>query len=297
MNTALMNQLLEEAVTRSRELSDAADEALRAIDGMATEAEELAQRVDTETAGARQHLRELVSRLERSEAALEAAGQQAEGAQDGLSGKSAELATEAAGLRDRVTKSLAELDARHDHIEADLTARMTTAHDDARELAESAHAAQTSVEEDLEQVDQALFDFRAAIDTARSEFEEKQRAWRTAANALETESYTHAGAWTGGLSDLLQRQSTVLVDAANSMIVEHNAAMDVVRSRFVEQAPKDLDEALAPLEVELGELGRSAASRAQALAADGARLAQWAETAVPVVEGLRAALDVVAPEE
>ena len=70
MTTAVINQLFEEGITRSRELSDAADEAMRAIDDMAKEAEELAQRVDTEAAEARQHIQELTSRLERSEGAL-----------------------------------------------------------------------------------------------------------------------------------------------------------------------------------------------------------------------------------
>ena len=45
MTTAAINQLFEEGITHSRELSDAADGAMRAIDDMAKEAEELAQRV------------------------------------------------------------------------------------------------------------------------------------------------------------------------------------------------------------------------------------------------------------
>ena len=100
MTTAVINQLFEEGITRSRELSDAADEAMRAIDDMAREAEELAQRVDTEAAEARQHIKELTSRLQRSEGALETAGHQAEGTLTGLAGKSAELAKEAAELLD-----------------------------------------------------------------------------------------------------------------------------------------------------------------------------------------------------
>jgi len=297
MSNAVINELFEEGITRSRELSDAADEAMRAIDDMAKEAEELAQRVDAEAAEARQHIRDLVSRLERSEGTLEGSSNEAEGALTGLAGKSAELATEAAALLDRVKKSLADLDGRRDQVESDLTTHMTASQDHVTDLADKTQAAQTSVEEDLQQVAQALADFRTAIDTARSELGQKQEAWAKAADELESEAYTHADAWTTGLSDLLERQSTALVEAANSMVDEHNAAMDNVRSRFVEQGPRDLAEALAPVETGLAELGQVAEDREQALTGEAGQMAQWAESAVPMVDALKAALDAAAQGE
>jgi chromosome segregation ATPase len=294
METAVINQLFEEGITRSRELSDAADEAMRAIDEMATEAEELAQRVDTEAAEARQHIRDLVGRLERSEGALETAGNQAETSLTGLAGASAELATEAVSLLDRVKKSLAELDGRRDTVEANLTTRMTAAQDDVNELATRTQAAQTDVEEDVQAVAKAVSDFREAIDNLRAEFAQKQQAWATAADELESETFTHADAWTGGLSDLLERQSTALVEAANAMVDEHNDAMDRIKARFVEQGPLDLAEAVAPVESALGELGQAAEDREQGLTAEAGQMSQWAEAAVPLVDGLRTALDAAA---
>ena len=94
---AEINELFEEGITRSRELSDAADETMDAIDEMAKEAEELAQRVQDEGTEARQHIRELVARMEQAEGALESsrapgrrrAGgpvRQGRGAQDGSRG-------------------------------------------------------------------------------------------------------------------------------------------------------------------------------------------------------------------
>jgi gas vesicle protein len=297
MTTAVINELFEEGITRSRELSDAADEAMRAIDGMAHEAEEVAERVDQEASEARQHIRDLVGRLGRSEGELEAAGHPVEDALMGLAGASDNLSKGAVFLLERVTKSLAELDSRHDQVEADVTTRMSAAHDDAAELAARTQAARTSAEEDLQQVAQAVADFRTAIDTLRAEFAQRHQAWAQAADDLESEAYTHADAWSGGLSDLLERQSTALVEAANSMVDEHNEAMDGVRARFVAQAPQDLDEALSPLESELGELGQLAQDREQGLTAEAGQVAQWAETAVPLVDNLRSALEAAAQVE
>lgn len=297
MATPVINQLFEEGITRSQELSDAADEAMRAIDGMEKEAEELAQRVDAEAAEARQHIRELVSRVERSEGALEAAGNEARGSLAGLAGKSAELATEAAELLDRVKASLAELDTRREAVDADLTARMSATQDDATELAGRTQAAQTAAEDGLQHVAQALAGFRTAIDAARAELAQKQQAWAAAADELESQASAHTAAWTSGLSDLLERQSITLVEAANSMVDEHNESMKGVRTRFVEQAPEHLAEALSPLEGALGEMGQEAETLEQTLAGEADQMTHWADTAVPLVDALRAALDAAARVE
>jgi colicin import membrane protein len=293
----VLNELFEEGITRSRELSDAADEAMHAIDDMAREAEELAERVDAEAAEARQHVRDLVGRLERAEAELEASGNQVEDALMNLAGASDDLSKGAIFLLERVRKSLAELDGRHDTVDADLDTRMTSAQDDASELATRTQAVQASAEEDLQKVAQAVDDFRGAIDRLRAEFDQKQQAWAQAADELESEAYTHADAWTSGLSDLLERQSTALVEAGNAMVDEHNEAMDGVKARFVEQAPRDLAEALAPLEAEIAELGQAAGDREQGLTGEAGRMAQWAEAAVTTVDGLRVALDAAAQAE
>jgi ABC-type transporter Mla subunit MlaD len=296
MSTAVMNQLLEEGVTRSRELSDASDEALRAIDGAAREAEELTQRLETGTAEARQHIQEIVSRLERSEAALEAAGNEAEGALAGLSGKAGEVAAAAAELLDRVTKSLVELETQREAAESDLTTRMTGAQDEATELAGKTQAAATAAEEGLEQVAQTLDAFRTAIEAARTELGQKQEAWSAAADELYGQAFAHAEAWTSGLIDLLERQSTAMVEAANGMVDEHNQSMEGIRTRFVEQAPQHVGEALEPLESELAELGQAAQTLEQELSAEAGRLGQWADAAVPLVDGVQAALLAAAME-
>jgi chromosome segregation ATPase len=297
MTAAVINELFEEGITRSRELSDAADEAMRAIDDMATGAEELAGRVDSEAAEARQHIRELVGRLERSESELEASGHQVEDVLMGLAGASEDLAKGAVSLLERVRKSLAELDTRHDQVEADLTTRMSAAQDDAADVAARTRAAQAAAEEDLQRVAQAVADFRSAIDTARGEFAHRYQAWAQAADDLESEAYTHADAWTSGLSDLLERQSTALVEAANSMVDEHNDAMDGLRARFVEQAPQHLQDELGPLESGLAELGQAVESREQELTAEAGRMAQWAVAAAPLVDALRTSLEAAARVE
>ena len=70
-----------------------------------------------------------------------------------------------------------------------------------------------------------------------------------------------------------------------------------MRTRFVQQAPQDLAEALGPVESELGELGQAAETREQALTTEADQMAQWADSAAPLVDGLRTALDAAAQVE
>jgi chromosome segregation ATPase len=296
MSTAVINQLFEEGVTRSREMADAADETMRAIDDMAKHGEALAQRVDAEADEARQHIRELVGRLERSENELEASGHQAENALTTLADASSRLATEAASLLDRVKQSLAELETRREAVQTDLAARLTSTQGEVTELAAAADAARATAEDGLRRAGQAIADLRNAVDSARAGWGPKLEAWTSAADQLESEAIDHSEAWAEALSDLLERQSTALVEAANGMVDEHNRAMDHVTARFEQQAPLDLAEAIDPLEGELVELGQAAESREQELTGEGNRLAQWADAAVPVMDGLRAALDSVGGE-
>lgn len=80
----------------------------------------------------------------------------------------------------------------------------------------------------------------------------------------------------------------------NAMVGHHNQAVDDIRRHFVEQAPRELAEALKPLEDALEHLGEDASRQGASLVAEANRLEQLAEQSRPGVEAVQVALDAAA---
>ena len=289
--TAEINELFEEGITRSRELADAADEAMNAIDALAKQAEQVAQKVEEEGREACQHMRELVSKLEHAEGELDAGRVEAEGALQALSGKAGDLKDEAGDLLQRVKSSLGELESRTSQLDGALDADMTTAQHDFQELAQETHDAEVHLQEQVQQAATAIAALRTAVEDAREELAHKQDAWSTAAQALEATVHEQTAAWAAGLQGLLERQAGAMVEMANSMVDDHNQAMEAIRHRFEDQAPQELTAALQPVEHALEHLGQSAAQHGQALISEATELEQWTQQALPVLETVHAALE------
>lgn len=291
---AEINELFEEGITRSRELTDAADETMNAIDQMAKDAEGLARRVEEEGREAIQHLRELARRMEEAEGKVETARGQADGALTALAGKAAEVKAEAGELLDRVRKSMGEVDARKDELDTGLETHMASTQQDFQELVQATQESQQQAEEDLQQAAQRIAALRAAIEAAREEFARRQQAWSDAVAELETTVQDKAEEWVQAVNDLLRRQSTALVAAGNAMVDEHNAAMGALKQRFVERAPQDLAEALDPLGSALTTLGEEAVEYEQRLSSKAQQLEQWVGAALPSFPPIDAALAATA---
>jgi uncharacterized protein YoxC len=291
---AEMNDLLEEGVTRCGALTDAADEALDAIDEMAKEAEGLAQRVEEEGKEACEHLRDLAGRLEGAEDALGTGRARAESALEDLTAEASGLQAEAGQLLERVKKSLAEVESRQEELDGAIDAHMGSTQQDFQELVQKTQEAESKAEEELQEAAQRVAALRAAIEESRASFAGKQQAWDDAVHELETAVQEKAQEWVDGLNALLRRQSEALLAAANEMVDQHNAAMDGLRHRFVEQAPQDLAESLDRVEAALATLGGEAAACGQRLSTDAEQLEQWAAAARPPLTPIQAALDSAA---
>jgi len=291
---AEINELFEEGVTRCGELTDAADEALGAIDEMANEAEGLAQRVEDEGKEACQHLRDLVGRLESAEDGLEAGRARAESALEDLTARATDLKAEAGELLERVKKSLVEVESRQEELDGALDLHMASTQQDFQELVQKTQEAESKAEEELQETAQRVAALRTAIEEARAAFTQKQQAWDDAVHELETTVQEKAQEWVDGLNDLLRRQSEALVAAANTMVDQHNEAMDGLKRRFVEQAPQDLFHSLDLVGAALTTVGREAADCGQRLSTEAQQLEQWVGSALPTMTPIQAALDSAA---
>jgi ABC-type transporter Mla subunit MlaD len=288
--TSEINQLLEEAVTRSAELGDTADEAMTAIDGMVKNAEALTERVREEGSEASRHLHEVAARLEQAGGELEAARGDADGALEGLAGKAADLKTEVGNLLDRVKKNMGDLEAQQKRMNESLDGHASSTQAAFAELAQKTHELEAETGRHLEEAGAAISAFRSAIDAARAEFAHQREAWANALASLETHAHEQADAWTAGLHGLLARQAVTMVEAANAMVGRHNEAMHHLRQRFVEQAPHELTSALDPLRAAVEHLKESAATKQHGLSSHVQELGQSATEALSVLDGMRAGL-------
>jgi DNA repair exonuclease SbcCD ATPase subunit len=292
--TAELNELFEEATTRSRELADAADEAMTTIDGLVEKAEGLSQRVQDEGSEACGHLRDLAQRMEEAEGELETSRGQAESALEALAGKATDLKTEVGELLEQVKKDMAELEAHQDRLDDSLDTQTSSAQADLTELARKTQEAQAEAGRHLQEAGDALDAFRSALSAARDEFAQKYQALGTALEALETHAHEQVQAGYEAMDALLADQAKAMTETANTMVDRHNQTMQHLKQRFVLDAPQKLAAALAPLESALEQLGTTAAGRQQTLSARAQELAQAASLAVPTVEQIRAVLESTA---
>jgi hypothetical protein len=292
-----LNALFEEGVTRSRELADAADEAIDTIDGLVERAEALSQRVKDEGGEACGHLRDLAGRLEQAGRELEAARGHAEGALEGLSGSAADLKAEVAELLELVHKDLADLEARQSQMQDSVETQAAAAQTDFTELARQTQEAEKEATAHLEQAESALAGFRAGLAAARAEFAQKQQALEGALQDLEANARRQVETWLAGVDELLAEQAQAMTETANVLVDRHNEAMQHLKQRLVQETPPRLSGALAPLQAGLEGLGGLASERQQALSARAQELAQAALQALPMVEQIRAVLESTARVE
>jgi len=291
---AEINELFEEGITRCGELTDAVDTAMNVIDETADRARELADRVGQEGTEARQHLRDLVARLEKADDTIEDARKDAEGTLEGLAGKAVDLKTGVDVLLERVKKAAAQLEEQRSLLDDSLDAQVATAQGDFSELAHKTQELEAEANRRLDQAGEALTAFRSSIDAARVELAQKREGWGTALDRLEASAREEAGDWVAGLQALLGRQATAMVNAANVMVARHNDTMGIIKEEFARQAPQELASALEPLQASLRSLAEEAAGREQALAARAQELQAAMSGQAPVLADLRAVLETTA---
>ena len=291
---APINELFEEGVTRCGGLTDAADEAMNALDAATEQAGELVQRVEQEADEARGRLRELTASLEKSADALAASRGEAEGALQGLAGRAQDVERHVGEQLERIREAAARIDEQGTRAGEALDAHAADAQADVAELARRTQEADAEAARRLEEAGRAVASFRATIDAARAELEQKREAWSEALEHLAAAAHDQANAWVLSLQSLLQRQAAAIVEAVNVMVDRHNDAMEVIRQEFAAQAPEDLAHALEPVQTALRTLNDEATARENALAASVAELDSSTEATAPPLDDLRSALESAA---
>lgn len=294
MATAEINELFEEGITRCRELSDEADEAMNAVDQMAERAEALTRRVEEEGQEACRRLRELTHDLEEAGAELESGTCQAEEALAGFDRAVEGLRGALDDLLARAEGALAELSARSEDIEGSVNAQAESVRRAFDDLGQTTSEAQSEIERQTRATIVAIVQLGGAVDEDRKETAQKLQDWAVAGQELTTAAQEAATAWTAGLAGLLDRQATALVEAGNAMVDEHNEAMKALERRFAVQAPLEVLRAVAPLVDAVGELGEEAIKGHQELTSSAREQVSWAESATSFLGEARGRMDSLA---
>jgi DNA repair exonuclease SbcCD ATPase subunit len=260
---AELNQLFEEAVTRSRELTDAAEAALTAVDEAARRARDVAERVEENGTRAGRHLREVAEQLERDASAIGDARHETEASLASLADRASGLEEEVGGLLERVRTASGTIDEQRLRLDDSLEAQRAEVEADVAELGRHAGGVATELEERLERAQDATMALRSSLDAARAELARTLESWSEVLNRLEGNARAGAGQLVEAIQELLGRQATAMVQAANVMVERHNAAMALVKSEFAEEVPAELSTSLQPLHAALGATEEEAVAREQ----------------------------------
>jgi hypothetical protein len=289
-----LNDLLEEGVTRCGELTDAADAALQAIDDAAEKARAAADRVDEEGREAVANLQALIVRLQGVEEGLTVARGDAQQALAVLAGRAETLGPAGEAGLNRIRPADGRLDEQRRRLQADLDERAASAQVAQGALSDQVQAADEQTARRLATATEAVARLRDGIVAARGALADRVGAWRTAIDELDQTAASQADAWVESLRALLQRQSEHLVDTANAMVDRHNDAMEQIQREFAEQAPEDLDTALAPLQATLARVSQESDERGRSLPAQATDLETAFDAQVALLDDLRASCAITA---
>lgn len=284
-----LNELLEEAATRSNELADEADAAMTAIDDMVSQASDMSSQLETAAQHATSLLRDITALLTKTEADVEQGRSAVASGMQHLAAEAGTLKTHVEQLLASVKNGVAEL-AQHDAQSAAALDQVAQSFDgEVKELGQTQQELADAVEQDLQDASEAIAAFRTAVDEARAEYVHKQDEWRAAVDALEVGAQEQARFFTEGLDRLLAGHARALLDAANHLIERHNETMDHVGTRLGEESPRALEEALGPLTGVLETVVEQATNSKDQISARAAELLQEVRAALPQLEALQAA--------
>jgi len=288
MADAILNERLEEAVTRCGELNDEMAETTAAVEAVIAGAEELSQKVESEGDEAHQAFAEVTARLEQVEGQLEEAGADARSRLEALGDAAGETKGKVAELLAKVHAELEELQARQQEQSDGLEDQLEQSGTAATELGEAVGRLQERIGTHLEEAAEAVDEFGQAILAARNEWEDQKNALLDAVSELDDAAGERATACSAAVESLLQAQRAALVDelANQSLLDAHNRAVETVGGKLEQEAPQKLTEALAPLRDAMTALGELCGESRDGLEERSQQVLSRVQEAIAVMERL-----------
>jgi chromosome segregation ATPase len=287
---AELNELLEEAAGRAQDLSQDASEAIQGIQKVVGGARDLSEKVDEQTQKAVTALRAVADKLEEAESHLESEVGDTGTEMDALATRAAAVREEVAGVLEKVKGSLETLAQKRQESQDSVDASLQTAAGDVAELGTQVQERAKALGDQLDDAAEKVAELRTAVAQAQADLQGKQGQWTTALNELALTAQSETEFVGKGMTDLLSRQTTALLDLGNHVIDEHNKAMDELKAAYAQQAKDRLAAPLDALTAKLEALGELSGIAKESLGEEADNLLAKVAAALPLIDQVKAVL-------
>jgi len=291
MAEALLNQLVEDAVSRCGEIADEAGEAASVVDQLGRHLEALKQRLTQEAAGTHRQFQELATRLEQLEGELESRREQAQAGLDALT-ESAEQARGAASeVLEKVRDGLDGLQSVREQLQATLDGRAQSTQEELNALGERIERTQSALQERLQAASAAIAGLREAVTGAGEELAGSKERMAAAMDSLQSDAKQEVEAYGAAVQEATSSMLQGLQDTANRMLRSHNQAVVALRKKFAEEAVERFEDAVEPLKATLVSLAELCAGEETALLDRSKEIMARAQQATALMEQVAPVLE------
>jgi chromosome segregation ATPase len=273
---AVLNEALDEAVARAEALSGQLSEIETAARETAESVRALADRAREEGDGSHGLFADATTRLREAADHLGTAHDEAGGEAEGLSTRLSEVQQKVAALVAAIKAGACDLTASKATTASALDKRQDELGERAAVSLGKMQAFGTHVEERLGTVREVLSSLQQAVAETRQNLASVTSAVSEGLQELSQEAHAQARECVSAVSDAADQASTVLVQACGAVIDAHNRAMDLVRSKLQDDAPKLAETTFSGLTEAAQAIGLQCAKQNEALAAWYPQAQSWA---------------------
>ncbi|MET0555199.1 MAG: hypothetical protein ABW221_19310 [Vicinamibacteria bacterium] len=284
MGDAILNPLLEDAVTRCTEFSEQSLELRAAVDELTGRAEDLEKNVVSRTDEVLRHLQSLAERLTAAEGALSSASDQAKAGMDALATRASEVRGDAEGLLTRTRTAIEELSARRQALAEALEDEAAGAGEEVETFAAQAAAVEAALDAGLEEAQEDIQRFGDAVEAARQDWAGRREALETALADLEERAADQVKAYVETVDELLQSQGAVLSAVANQGLVVPHQAATAALDELVEGAVATIESGGDPLQEALRALAEVCREQQEALGTQAEAILKQVEQTIGLLE-------------
>lgn len=282
--STLLEQLFEQATTKCNELGEDIDQASSAVDAILQNSQKLGERLENGAREVGSALKALTGRIEQAESELEDKAGEAEDALEDATGKAGDAREALQALSERADPGSTAVDEAAEQASEGLTSGMEAATQGFNDLGRKVSEFSQSTAQRVERMQANLDAFGKEVDDARDDLEQKKEAWLKALDGL-TETVTRESRETvEALGAILKEQAGGMLEAGNGVVMDHNEAMDAMKTAFATQAVDALDAALSPVSEALQAIGVLAGTRS-------AELSERVRTAASRIEAIAPGID------
>jgi chromosome segregation ATPase len=279
-DTAVINQLLQEAITRSVALAEQAQQTSGVVEELFHRAGSLAEALGEGGHAAHQRFQDLRAGLEAADDELEDRAMRARGGLEALPAKAAFVQGRVGDLLATIKHELSELKAKEDDLSVTLERQSEEAQADLEQLAGQTRKLQEVTEARLQEATEELESLHAAIAQAREDIHKAKGELLEAMDTLENAAREQVQRFVEGLGTTLTAHTTALFDLEHRLKDAHNEAVVALRKKFAEEVVSRLSAAAAPLKESLDRLSALCAEEESALIEECARLVERFDVAI-----------------